>query len=67
MQSTESLPVPSSDEKLLALLAHVLQLVSWFIAPLVILLVKRESKFVRFHALQVLLLHLGAAHAMRLL
>jgi uncharacterized Tic20 family protein len=58
MEPTESLPVPSSDEKLLALLAHLLQLVSWFIAPLVILLVKRESKFVRFHALQVLLLHL---------
>lgn len=59
MQPTESLPVPSSDDKLLALLAHVLQLVSWFIAPLVILLVKRESKFVRFHTLQILLLHIA--------
>lgn len=59
MEPTESLPEPSSDEKTLAMLAHVLQVVSWFIAPLVILLIKRESRFVRFHALQVLLLHLA--------
>src|SRR5215510_276493 len=58
MEETDSFPTPSSDEKTLAMLAHVLQVVSWFIAPLVILLIKRESKFVRFHALQVLLLHL---------
>src|SRR2546423_15135585 len=37
-------------------LAHVLQLVGGWIAPLVIFLVKRESRFVSFHALQVLLL-----------
>lgn len=40
----------------MATLAHVLQLVGGFIAPLVILLVKRESRFVSFHALQSLLL-----------
>jgi uncharacterized membrane protein len=40
----------------MAILAHVLQLVGTFIAPLVILLVKRESRFVSFHALQALLL-----------
>jgi uncharacterized membrane protein len=37
-------------------LAHVLQLVGGWIAPLVIFLVKRNSRFVSFHALQVLLL-----------
>jgi len=37
-------------------LAHVLQLVGGFIAPLVILLVKRDSRFASFHALQALLL-----------
>lgn len=37
-------------------LAHVLQLVGGWIAPLVIFLVKRDSRFVSFQALQVLLL-----------
>ncbi len=40
----------------MATLAHALQLVGWFIAPLVILLIKRDSRFVSFHALQALLL-----------
>lgn len=40
----------------MATLAHVLQVVGWWIAPLIIFLVKRESKFVSFHALQALLL-----------
>lgn len=42
----------------MALLAHVLQLVGWWIAPLVIFLVKRESRFTSFHALQALLLQI---------
>ena len=41
----------------MATLAHVLQIVGGWIAPLIIFLVKRESRFVAFHALQVLLLH----------
>ena len=49
---------PTSDEKTFAALAHVLQLVGWFIAPLIILLVKDRSKFVRFHALQALFLQI---------
>jgi uncharacterized membrane protein len=57
--ATAVLPEPTADEKTLAVLAHALQLVSAFIAPLIILLVKRESKFVRFHALQVLFLHIA--------
>jgi len=46
---------PSHDDRLLAMLAHILQIVSWFVGPLVIFLVKRESRFVRFHALQALI------------
>ncbi len=49
---------PRDDEKTMAILAHVLQLVGWWIAPLIIFLVKRESRFVSFHALQALFLQL---------
>ena len=48
--------VPTQDECTMGTLAHVLQLVSGWIAPLVIFLVKRNSRFVSFHALQALLL-----------
>ena len=44
------------DERSMAVLAHVLQLVGGWIAPLVIFFIKRQSRFVSFHALQVLLL-----------
>jgi uncharacterized Tic20 family protein len=47
---------PDQDERTMATLAHALQVVGWFIAPLVIFLIKPESRFVRFHALQALLL-----------
>ena len=42
----------------MALLAHVLQLIGWWIAPLIIFLLKRDSRFVSFHALQALLLQI---------
>jgi uncharacterized membrane protein len=42
----------------MATLAHVLQLVGWWIAPLIIFMLKRESRFVSFHALQALLLQI---------
>ncbi len=46
-----ALVTPSSDEKTMALLSHILVLVAWFIAPLVIYLVKKdESQFVAAHA-----------------
>lgn len=48
-------PVPNSDERMYACLAHFLQMVGWFIGPLIIFLVKRESRFVTFHAAQALL------------
>jgi uncharacterized Tic20 family protein len=47
---------PTQDEKTMASLAQFLQLFGGWIAPLVIFLVKRQSRFVSFHALQVLLL-----------
>jgi uncharacterized membrane protein len=47
---------PTQDDRTMATLAHILQLVGWFIAPLVIFLIKRESRFVSFHALQALFL-----------
>src|SRR6478609_407808 len=49
----ESMPdyVPSSDEKTLALLSHVLTFVAPFLAPLIIYLVKKdESQFIAAHA-----------------
>ncbi len=48
----------------MALLAHVLQLVAGFLGPLIIFLIKRESKFVKFHALQALFLHIAYMLAM---
>ena len=42
----------------MSILAHVLQVVGWWIAPLIIFLIKRESRFVAFHALQALLLQI---------
>lgn len=48
----------TQDERTMGTLAHVLQIVGWWIAPLIIFLVKRESKFVSFHALQALFLQI---------
>ena len=39
----------------MATLAQVLQIIESWIAPLVIYLLRRESKFVSFHAMQALL------------
>ena len=49
----------TQDERTMAVLAHVLQLIGGCIGPLVIFLIKRQSRFVSFHALQVLFLHLA--------
>ena len=51
----EGLPIPTDDERTSAMLAHILQIFGNFFAPLVILIVKRRSYYVRFHALQALL------------
>jgi len=44
---------PTSDEGAFAMLAHILQLFSGFIGPLIFYLVKRDSRFVGFHALHL--------------
>jgi uncharacterized Tic20 family protein len=48
---------PMQDERTMASLAHGLSILG-FLAPLVIFLLKRQSRFVSFHALQALLWHL---------
>ena len=48
----------TQDERTMAILAHVLQIVGWWIAPLIIFLVKKDSKFTSFHALQALFLQI---------
>jgi len=49
---TEEQPLvsPTSDEKTMAVLSHILCLVAGFIAPLVIYLVKKDSPYVVAHA-----------------
>ena len=49
-------PPVSQDERTMAVPTHALQVPGSWIAPLVIFFAKRESLFVRFHALQALLL-----------
>lgn len=51
----------TQDERTMATLAHILQIVCSWIAPLIIFLVKRDSLFVRFHALQALILQICVA------
>lgn len=47
--------VPTSDEKTLAILSHVLTFIAPVLAPLIIYLVKKDdSEFVRQHALESL-------------
>jgi uncharacterized Tic20 family protein len=48
---TEPILPPTSDEKTMATLSHVLTIVAGFIAPLIIYLIKKdESTFVAHHA-----------------
>ena len=46
----EALTVPTSDEKTMAILSHILCLIVGFIPPLIIYLVKKESPYVQAHA-----------------
>src|SRR5580765_1064830 len=50
---------PTNDERTNALLVHILAIFSGFIAPLIFYLVKKDSRFVMFHALQVLIWHVA--------
>src|SRR5262245_61771912 len=49
---------PTQDERTMATLAQALQLVGSWIAPLIILIIRRQSPFVSFHALQAILLQI---------
>jgi len=48
----------TQDDRTMGSLAHFLQIACSWIAPLVILLLKRDSLFVKFHALQALFLQI---------
>lgn len=48
---------PTNDERTFGLLVYILGIFAGFLAPLALFLVKRESKFVSFHALQCLAWH----------
>jgi uncharacterized protein len=50
-----SLPEPTQDERSMAFIAHLLQIFTGFMGPLVILVIKQNSLFVKFHALQALM------------
>jgi hypothetical protein len=57
LMGQEETPVytPTSDEKTMAILSHILCIVAGFIAPLIIYLVKKdESAYVREHAKEAL-------------
>src|SRR5437868_3137709 len=53
---TEEQPLvaPTSDEKTMAILSHILCIVAGFVAPLIIYLVKKESPYVTAHAKEAL-------------
>lgn len=46
------------DECTLGMLAHILQIFSWLIGPMIIFLVRKDSRFVRYHALQAVFFQL---------
>ncbi|MGZ3687349.1 MAG: DUF4870 domain-containing protein [Bdellovibrionota bacterium] len=56
--SEEKDGILSRDEITFAILAHALQVHGFLVAPLIIFLTKRNSRFVSFHALQALLFQL---------
>jgi len=58
MVENSQMPI-TQDERTMATLAHALQVVGWWIAPLIIFLIHRKSRFVSFHALQALLLQIA--------
>ena len=51
----------TQEERTMATLAHLLQLVTAWIGPLVIFFIKGDSLFVKFHALQALMLQICLA------
>lgn len=57
-QSYDNVPIASQEDKTMAMLAYLLGIVTGFLGPLIVWLIKKDqSKFVGYHALQALLLH----------
>jgi uncharacterized Tic20 family protein len=53
-------PAVTQDEKLMAMLSHLLGIPTSFIGPLIIYLIKKDSsKFVAFHSMQALIFQLA--------
>ena len=46
----QPLVTPTSDEKTMAILSHILCIVAGFLAPLIIYLVKKDSPYIAAHA-----------------
>ncbi len=55
MNPSDDFPPPTHDERTTAMLAHLLMIFTWFLGPLILYLVKRESRFVAFHSVQALI------------
>jgi uncharacterized Tic20 family protein len=49
-----ALVTPTSDDKTMAILAHILCIVAGFVAPLIIYLIKKDSPYVAAHAKEAL-------------
>lgn len=54
----------SSEDKLLAVLCHVSALCFPILLPLIVFLIKKDSDFVREHAKEALMFHIGMAAAL---
>jgi uncharacterized Tic20 family protein len=57
-QLQQALTAPTPDERSMAMLVHIIGVFTGFIGPLIFYFIKRDSKFVSFHALQSLFWHL---------
>jgi uncharacterized membrane protein len=62
MYRTQLVSDPSPQDRFAALVAHGGTFFAWFLAPILVFLLKREdSRYVEFHALQALLWSLAGA------
>jgi uncharacterized Tic20 family protein len=53
------LPEPTADDKMMALIAHLSMFVGAVIVPAILIAVKGESPFVKYHAMQALVFQIG--------
>ena len=64
MQPDVTVPPPTQDERTMAMLMYILTIFAGWLSPLIFFFVKRDSKFVGFHALQTLFFHIAYLLAM---